>query len=68
MLTALRQVSTKKIIGYDCDLANGATYTEFSLLDVGKCRNVSNQFQERRESWAQVIKRKEEGEIEVTHC
>ena len=62
------QCQAKKIIGYDCGLSTGASYTEFSLLEVERCRNVSSLFLEERRTWGQVIKRKSEGQVQVTHC
>ena len=61
-------ISRQKIAAWDCNLNNTRKFTEFSLMHVSACTNISTDYQLASESDAQLIKAVTYLDISVISC
>ena len=68
LICHIHQSVTKEIIGFNCDVVDGAKYSEISLLNVDPCKNITPKYIEAEEVRMQVVQRRESENIETLHC
>ena len=61
-------ISSQKIAAWDCNLDNTRKFTEFSLMHVSDCTNISSDYRLASESDAQLVKAVNFFDISVISC
>ena len=58
----------KHLIAWNCDLKNSLEFSEFSLMQVETCANVSSQYKSPYQIMGQVVQAKKYEDMSVTSC
>ena len=58
----------KQLVAWNCDLKQNLEYSEYSLMKVRKCENISQQYEKPISKYGQIIKARRFSTIEVLEC